>query len=663
MKGFQQQGNVLLWELKYEKLMIEAWGRDSLRLRASFGSGIQMELPGALIDPAPGDAQITIDEDKAVIRNGKIAAELHMNGHLRFINTISGAVLLEEEIMRPDDRPGWPPARWYQAGSGELFKIEVRFRPEKDEMFFGLGQQRHGRLDHKGSVIELKHLNTRVSIPFVLSNRGYGFLWNNPAIGRVELGNHATRWVAEATPQIDYWVTAGDTPAEILEHYVDVTGHAPVLPEFASGFWQCKLRYTSQEQLLSVAREHKRRGLPLSVIVIDFFAWSVQGEWEFDRVNWPDPDSMVAELEAMGVKVMVSIWPTVSEHSKYYKEMEERGLLVRNDRGLSLNMTFVDNRPEGPVHLHFYDTTNPEARQFVWEKARESYYRHGIKVFWLDESEPDMWPMHPDILRYHLGSGLAVANLYPLMYAKGFYDGEKAEGEQNIINLVRCAWAGSQRYGAAIWSGDIDSTFEELRIQVRAGLNIGLSGIPWWTTDIGGFFYGDPDDPKYRELLVRWFQYGAFCPLFRLHGFRMPFTWTPTLQGGPNEVWSYGEEAYGILKKFLFLRERLRPYIMDQMRAASEKGTPPMRPLFFDFPTDPASYTIEDQFMFGPDLLVAPVIFEGMRSREVYLPAGSDWKDAWAGQVYPGGQTITADAPLDKLPLYQRGDSELPIKE
>jgi alpha-D-xyloside xylohydrolase len=661
MKGFQQQGNALLWELKYEKMMIEPWGRDSLRLRASVGPGIQMDLPGALIDPVPGDAQIAIGEDKAVIRNGKIAAELLKDGHLRFTNTVTGALLLEEEILSPNDRPGWPPARWYQAGSGELFKIEVRFRPEKDEMFFGLGQQRHGRMDQKGCVIELMHLNTRVSIPFVLSTRGYGFLWNNPAVGRVELGHHATRWVAQATPQIDYWVTAGDTPAEILEHYVDVTGHAPVLPEFASGFWQCKLRYATQEQLLSVAREHKRRGLPLSVIVIDFFHWTVQGEWEFDRESWPDPEGMIRELDEMGVKVMVSIWPTVSEHSKYYKEMEDRGLLVRNDRGLSVNMTFVDNRSAGPVHLHFYDTTNPEARQFVWEKARDSYYRYGIKVFWLDEAEPDMWPMHPDNLRYHLGSGLAVANLYPMMYAKGFYDGMRAEGETDIINLCRCAWAGSQRYGAAVWSGDIDSTFEELRIQVRAGLNMGLSGIPWWTTDIGGFFHGNPDDPKFRELLVRWFQYGAFCPLFRLHGFRIPNTRVPTLQGGPNEVWSYGEEVYGILKEFLFLRERLRPYIMEQMRTASANGAPPMRPLFFDFPRDAASYQVEDQFMFGPDLLVAPVTFEGARGREVYLPAGTSWKDAWTGKVYPGRQTIYADAPLEKIPLFLRGEASLPI--
>ena len=248
-----------------------------------------------------------------------------------------------------------------------------------------------------------------------------------------------------------------------------------------------------------------------------------------------------------------------------------------------------------------------------------------------------------------------------MMYAKGFYDGMRAEGETDIINLCRCAWAGSQRYGAAVWSGDIDSRFEELRIQVRAGLNMGLSGIPWWTTDSGGFFHGNPDDPKFRELLVRWFQYGAFCPLFRLHGFRIPNTRVPTLQGGPNEVWSYGEEVYGILKEFLFLRERLRPYIMEQMRTASANGAPPMRPLFFDFPRDAASYQVEDQFMFGPDLLVAPVTFEGARGRKVYLPTGISWKDAWTGKVYPGGQTIHADAPLEKIPLFLRGEASLPI--
>lgn len=655
MKGFFQEGNALLWERNYEKMRIEPWGTDSLRVRASMGSRIQMDLPTGLIDPIQSDAQIEIGQEQATIRNGDITAVVLENGDMRFINS-AGITLLEEEL-KPNHQSNWPAARWYQAVPGELWKIEVRFKPIEDEKLYGLGQQRHGRLNQKGCVIELLHLPNRTSIPFVLSTHGYGFLWNNPAVGRVELGYNGTKWVAQAAPQIDYWITAGDTPAEIMEHYVDATGHAPELPEFASGYWQSKLRYESQEQLMDVAREHKRRGLPLSVIVIDFLHWTLMGEWEFDSECWPDPQAMINELDSMGIKVMLSIWPTVNEHSKYFKEMNERGLLVRNDRGIPVNMIFIDNRPSGPIHLHYYDTLNPEAQQFVWEKVRDNYYRYGIKVFWLDEAEPDMDPMDPDNLRYHLGSGLVVNNLYPLMFAKGFYDGMRAEGETEIINLVRSAWVGSQRYGAAIWSGDIGTTFEELRIQMRAGLNMGLSGIPWWTTDIGGFFGGFHEDPSFRELMVRWFQFGTFCPLFRSHGFREPRVRTPTLHGGPNEVWSYGEKVYGILKDYLFLRERLRPYIMEQMCIANKVGAPPMRPLFFNFPDDPTSYDVEDQFMFGADLLIAPITEEGAVSRKVYLPAGADWVEAWSKQEYMGGQILQAEAPLERIPVYWRKGS------
>ena len=245
----------------------------------------------------------------------------------------------------------------------------------------------------------------------------------------------------------------------------------------------------------------------------------------------------------------------------------------------------------------------------MWERLREGYYRHGIKVFWLDACEPEMYPSHPQNLRYHLGNGLAVGNIYPLLHEAGIWDGMRGEGETEIVTLCRSAWAGSQRYGAALWSGDIPSTFEALQKQVRAGLNVGLSGIPWWTTDIGGFHGGNIEAPYFRELVVRWFQYGAFCPLFRLHGHRQPAEgWT---SGNHNEVWSFGDEAYGIIRELLFLRERLRPYIMAQMRLASEAGVPPMRPLFFDFPQDAAAARVDDEFMFGPDLLVAPVLEEG----------------------------------------------------
>jgi len=660
MQGFRQQDNALIFELNHETVRIEPWGPDSLRVRTTIEPAFSDDLPLALLEPVAAPAQIELGAAGATIQSGAIQAEVSPTGRIRFVNARSGAQLLaEEEHLQPY---GWPRPRAFRALPGGMFHAEVRFLAHDDEHFYGLGQQQHGRLDHKGCVIELHQRNTQASIPFLISSRGYGFLWHNPAVGRVQLGYDRTLWVAEATHQVDYWITAGDTPADILRHYVDATGHAPMMPEWAAGFWQCKLRYSTQDELLEVAREYKRRGLPLSVIVADFFHWTVQGEWRFDPEKWPDPAAMVRELEEMGVKLMVSIWPTVNSLSRNWEEMRQRGLLVRTEHGIPVQMLFLDNKPEGPVYLQFYDATHPEARQFVWEQARENYYRHGIRVFWLDEAEPDTWPMQPENLRYHLGNGLAVTNLYPMLYARGFYEGMRAEGQQDILNLCRCAWAGSQRYGAAVWSGDIQSTFESLQAQVRAGLNIGLSGIPWWTTDIGGFFNGDPATPYFRELIVRWFQYGVFCPIFRLHGYRQPAIEHPTPHGGPNEVWSFGELDYAIIRELLFLRERLRPYIMQQMRLAHEQGVPPMRPLLFDFAGDGAAWAVDDQFMFGPDLLVAPVLVEGMRARPVYLPAGTSWNDAWTGGAFDGGQRITADAPLERIPLYLRAGARLPIR-
>jgi alpha-D-xyloside xylohydrolase len=665
MDAIRREGNALVWDLNHETVRIEPWGKDSLRVRATIGAKIQDDLPGALLPPVPSDPEVEIRDQGARLHCGKIVAEVQLRqdavdrapgARIRFLHAETGAELLSEA---PAYFPR-PPARQLKPVGGDHFRVEARFTAYDDERIYGLGQHQHGRLDQKGCVIDLLQRNTEVCIPFLFSSRGYGLLWHNPAVGRVELGHDQTRWVAEATPQLDYWITAGDTPAEIMEHYADATGHAPPFPEWAAGFWQCRLRYSTQEELLSVVREHKRRGLPLDVIVVDFFHWSLQGDWKFDLNCWPDPAAMVRELDAMGVRLMVSVWPTVNPLSSSFAEMARRGLLVRTARGLPAHSLFVDTEPEGPVYVTFYDPTHPEARRFIWNKVREGYYRHGIAVWWLDACEPETNPMDPDNLCYHAGNGLAVTNIYPLMHERAFYEGMRSEGEEEMIMLCRSAWAGSQRYAAAVWSGDIPSTFEALQAQVRAGLNIALSGIPWWTTDIGGFFNGDIASPYFRELIVRWFQYGAFCPLFRLHGYRMP----PRgfLLGADNEVWSFGDEAYEIIRGLLFLRERMRPYIMTQMRLAQAKGIPPMRPLFFDFPQDKRCAEVDDQFMFGPDLLVAPVLHEGAREREVYLPAGTNWTDARTDQVVQGGQTITAAAPLEEIPLYVREGASLPIR-
>ncbi|MCL2464953.1 MAG: family 31 glucosidase, partial [Micrococcales bacterium] len=501
---------------------------------------------------------------------------------------------------------------------------------------------------------ELAHRNSQASVPFVLSSRGYGFLWHNPAIGRATFAANRTEWFASSTGQLDYWVTAGATPAQIVARYADATGHAPMMPERGLGYWQCKLRYWNQEQLLDVAREHHRRGLPLDVIVADFFHWPHLGDFRFEEEFWPDPQAMVDELASLGVELMVSVWPQIALASENYERLAKANCLVRTERGLDVQMAFEEPSV-------FLDATNPAARAFLWSACRANYARFGIRTFWLDEAEPEYGVYDFDAYRYHAGPVARVGNLYPQHLARALFEGLVASGQTEVVNLVRCAWAGSQRYGALVWSGDIGSTFEDLRRQITAGLHMGIAGIPWFTTDIGGFHGGDVRDPAFCELLVRWFEFGTFCPVMRMHGDRRPFEDVSAADGSrrlrsgaPNEVWSYGEDVFRVLARYLKVREAMRPYTRLAMAQAHEDGLPVMRPLFLGFPDDRRCWDADDEYLFGPDLLVAPVAEPGADSREVYLPAGTRWVSLPTGETFDGGRTVRADAPLDVIPVYAR---------
>lgn len=653
---FRSENGRLIREYDHERVWIEAWGENAVRVRASYND-IQND-EWALLPATSTHAQVIIEEDRATIVNGKIKAEISKQGQISFYNQ-DGKLLLHETEDTYQLKYGGRELKPYPGSSD--YSVKLRLESDPSEKLFGMGQYQHSFLNLKGCSLELTHRNSQISVPFVLSSAGYGFLWHNPAIGQVHFSLNVTEWSAPSTKQLDYWITAGDSPAEIEESYATATGKVPMMPDYGLGFWQCKLRYRTQEELLTVAREYKLRQLPIDVIVIDFFHWTNQGDWRFDPIYWPDPEGMVKELGEMGIELMISVWPTVQTESENYREMLEKGYLLRSDRGVRTQFQFLGQNA-------IFDATNPEARRFLWGLIKKNYYDKGIRVFWLDEAEPELSVYDHDIYRYHMGSSKQIGNIYPVKYSQTFYEGMEAEGQANIVNLVRCAWAGSQRYGALVWSGDIHSSFKVLEIQVKAGLNMAIAGIPWWTTDIGGFHGGDPENPSFRECMIRWFQYGALCPVFRLHGDRQPFVPpTGTAGGGicgsgsDNEVWSYGDEAYEIFREVMYLRERLKPYIAGLMREAHEKGTPPMRPLFYDFDNDPAAWEVEDQYMFGPDLLVAPVVREGQRSRQVYLPAGVSWKNAYSGDTLEGGCTIKVEAPLEHIPLFLRNGAELPI--
>jgi len=654
-----------------ELLCVEAWGRDALRVRATRGAAFTGKNWALLEDVAASNRpRVETDGSTAEIRNGNIVCRVNAEGWLRFENA-DGALLLEEFWRDRNDihRYAVPlnlTARELSPVPGQdAYRLAARFEARAGERLYGMGQYQDGLLNKKGAVLELAHRNTQASVPFCVSSLGYGFLWNNPAVGRATFGVNGTVWEAGTTKELDYWICAGDTPAAILARYADVTGHAPMMPEYGMGYWQCRLRYRTQEELLAVARRHKALGLPLDVIVADFFHWTMQGDYRFDPEDWPDVPAMVRELDGMGVKLMVSIWPTVDSRSENYKEMAEKGYLVTVDRGLPIHMNWMGESV-------FFDPTNPGARAFIWQKAKENYYRHGIRVFWLDEAEPEYGVYDYDLHRYFLGPVTQVGNLYPALYAKAFYDGMTAEGQQNVLNLVRCAWAGSQRYGALVWSGDVHSSFRSMREQLAAGLSMGMAGIPWWNADLGGFTGGETTDPAFRELLARWFAWGVFTPVMRMHGDRLPYE-PPKEEfrngvrqfgsGAPNEVWSFGEEMQALLSRCIRLREALRPYLRKIMAEAHQTGAPAMRPLFFDFPQDDAAWAEETAYMFGPDLLVAPVLEAGVTTRGVYLPKGAAWVEQSTGKTYEGGARVTANAPLSVIPVFARAGSGLSLTE
>lgn len=660
--------NSLKWHYNGMELKITPWGENGLRVLSGYAGDINTPPLNALLHLVSREATFLETDNAITIINGDIQASVDIQGRLEFRNG-NGKLLLKERWRQRDNGEHYWAAgcdhpenisalklsgREFKPLSGNASRIIVSFESEPEEHISGMGQYQQPFLNLKGCSVELAQRNSQASVPFMMSNLGYGFLWNNPAIGEATFARNVTRWVSQASTHIDYWITAGNSPAEILRSYASVTGTPPEMPEYALGLWQSKLRYRTQDELLEVAREYKRRGIPLSVIVADFFHWPIQGDWKFDSREWPDPQAMTEELKSMGTELMVSVWPTVDYRSENYAEMNEKGYLVNTLKGLNINFDFLGNS-------RFIDVTHPGARKFIWDKCRTNYFDKGVRMFWLDEAEPEYGVYDFDNFRYHIGNTLEKGNIYPLHYTQAFYEGLVEERETNPVNLVRCAWAGSQRYGALVWSGDIHSSWDSMRNQLSAGLSMGLSGISWWTTDIGGFHGGNVEDPEFHELLIRWFQWAVFSPVLRMHGHRDPIT-EPEIAfrdgipqcntGAGNELWSFGDKTCDILTHFSQLRLQLRPYIRALMRNAHLTGEPLMRPMFYDFSAQLQSWELDDQYMFGSDILVAPVMSAKQQNRRVWLPEGDIWVDMNSKEVLNGGRFVSVPTPLNCIPVF-----------
>ena len=641
-----------------ETVWVMPWGVDSFRVVATPMGELKTDSI-ALLEQPDLPFEIDLDDDIARITNGKITAEVDTRGWnssaiIRFYNADGELLLAETEgggaLLKR--------ARFFKPIIGGDHKLKMTFEANPDEKIYGMGQYQQDDMDLKGMTLELAHRNSQVSVPYYISNKGYGFLWHNAAIGDVFFGKNKTVWTAESTKQLDYWITAADKPDQLVKSLAEVTGKPPMMPEYGLGFWQCKLRYYNQEQALEVAREYHKRKIPVDVFIIDYYHWPRCGDYRFDEDFYPDPGAMIKSIKDMGMEPMVSVWPQIDVRSENFQEMFEKNLLVKTEHGLNVQMFFHGNNI-------FYDATNPKARAYVWEKCRQNYGQHGIRIFWLDEAEPEFSTYDFDNYRYHIGPVVQTGNVYPREYAKGFYEGQQKNGQTDAMNLVRCAWVGSQRYGALIWSGDIHSTYQDFKNQICAGLQMGLAGIPWWTTDIGGFHGGHIEDENFKELLIRWFQFGTFCPVMRLHGSRLPRTklYKKTGEetegtGAANEIWSYGEKPYEIMKHYIDIREAMRDYSRSLMKEAHEKGSPVMRTLFYEFPDDTDCWDITTAYMYGPDLLIAPIVEQGALTRSVYLPKGANWTHTLDGKVYEGGQTVCVDAPIESIPVFLRDNQQ-----
>jgi alpha-D-xyloside xylohydrolase len=594
MMEYKIEDNRIRWAFKGEEVLAEVCGTESIRVRASFGSPVDEKRNYNLKKSEDLEGKACLTKEGAVLCAGNLRAEIYDEGRVTFY--YRDKKILKE--MWIDEKSGMPPfqrAREYKGISGERFHIQTFFEPSEEEHIYGMGQENTGCFDLKGCTVDLCQKNTKCTIPFYISTLGYGFVWNNPAVGRAEFVKNRTLWEARMSRQLDYVVIGGGEPRRIMEYYTELTGRMPAVPDWIFGLWQSRLRYRTQRELLEVAQEYRRRKIPLSVIVLDYFHWPYQGDWRFDEEYFPDPGAMAEELDEAGVRLMVSVWPTVDRRSENYRNLEELGGLITSERGP--DVLFMCRGAETYV-----DMTNPEAADVLWEKLRDNYVEYGISSFWLDEAEPEIYPYDYENMRLRIGNGLEESNYYPYAYSDGVEERLRADNIWSVdgdrqtdgINLVRSGWIGSQRLRAVIWSGDVPSTFKSFKNQLAAGLHMSMCGIPLWTTDIGGFYGGDPEEKEFRELMIRWFQFGTFCPVMRMHGYRKPYVEKGNMDdmsgecssGGPNEIWSFGEEAYGIMLNYIQIRERMIPYIKEQLAITRRTGTPIMRPLVYDYPGD-----------------------------------------------------------------------------
>jgi len=575
--------------------------------------------------------QFTQDKRSAKIKTDALEVSFNLERGFISFRAANGDSLLRERDSIP---------RTYepmQVNGESTYRITDRFSPVPEEAFFGLGQHQSGMFNYRGSTVELGQNNTDVAIPLLVSSKGYALMWNTAAFTYVD-----NRFPSElsfssmAGKSVDFYFLYGPELDTVIHEYRSLTGHAPLLPKWAYGFFQSKDRYVSLDEIKDVAARYRAEHIPLDAMVQDWFWWKNEGDPDFND-HYHDVPKDLETLHKENVHTMISVWGLLDPKSETYKTLDAKNFLIPG--------------------AHVYDPSNAEGRDIYWNRLPGKLLAQGWDAFWLDSAEPEeFWPHMGDaILRNKqlaIGNGAEYTNVFPLLHTLGVQNHWKAENsDKRVFLLTRSAFFGQQRVGATVWSGDVHTNYWALSHQVPAGLNFALSGYPYWTTDIGGYWPAVPgvtEQPAYQELYARWFEFGTFCPIFRTHGHR-----------NHNELWTY-DKVEPTLIRYDKLRYRLMPYIYSLAWKVTNEDYTIQRPLVMDWRTDNNTWNIGDQFMFGPALLVNPVLKANATHRSVYLPASS-WYDFWTGASVQGGKEIEAEAPLDRMPLYVRAGSILPM--
>jgi alpha-D-xyloside xylohydrolase len=680
-RGFAVAAPLALLDRNGSHVSIEAYAPNIVRVTLSIDKELALAPPGfgfiAAADATGWKHRTTAagDEFSSDVMSLEVNAQPWPNPPSQMERYFAPSLPpVSATVRKPGSNPilemsGWEMAP-HTVNGEKTFRVGATFHAPADEHYYGLGQNQEGVLDYRGRSIDCKHFydapaGETVCVPFLVTNKGYGIVWDNPSDTVVSAGLHGnTTWKSNVGERVSYFVITGATLDELYAGYRKITGATPLPPKAAFGYIQSKARYETQQQVLDVADGYRSRGYPLDIMVVDWFYWTRMGQLDMDPTAFPDPKAMNSKLHEQGVHSIISVWPRFEKESRYFDFLAAKGWLLKDKDGKPADGLAERSDRAGAL----IDSTNSQAREWYWDRIRDNIASQGFDWFWLDETEPDLVP---DGYFYSIGSGDRYHNVFPLLHTQGVAEGSRRDrpNKRNLI-LARAAYLGSQRYGSLFWSSDINPTWESLKRQIPTGLNFTASGLAYWGNDIGGWQWLpqshtpertpllDPSDARdvvghnddYPELIARWYEYATFTPTMRAHGSRKG-----------TEVWSYGKQAEAVISKYLRLRYTLMPYIYSLGKQTYDTGAPFMRALFMDFPNDPNVSNLGDEYMFGPAFLVAPMTEQGRESRQVYLPAGRDWYNYWTNERLKGGQTVTVAAPIGIIPLFVAAGSIIPL--